>query len=183
MIFDIFMKIWITPENVLGILWSIVTVVGMCLIFHAWKERWWKSLIPFYGTYLMYKNAWKEHKWLFFVQMLFDLISMASSKFMKKHLTNNLFAAIKTYMETETIDIDISIPYLLICAGLLLISMLVVFLLTRITYLKICDSLGIKSLLLKVGTFIVPQIFLIVDYVYVMRRRDSSNAQVQDAKQ
>ena len=101
MLFDIFMKIWITPENVLGILWSIVTVVGMCLIFHAWKEHWWKSLIPFYGTYLMYKNAWKEYKWLFFVQMLFDLISMISSKFMKKHLTNNLFAAIKTYMENK----------------------------------------------------------------------------------
>ena len=80
-------------------------------------------------------------------------------------------------METEKIDIDINIPYLLICAAVLLISMLVVFLLTRITYLKICDSLGIKNLLLKVGTFIVPQIFLIVDYVYVIRRRDSLNIQ------
>lgn len=172
MIFDIFVKIWITPENILGILWNLVTVVGMCLIFHAWQERWWKSLIPFYGTYLMYKNAWKKYKWLFFVQMLFDLISMMSSGFMRKHLTNNLFATIKTYMETGTIDIDISVPYLLICALVLLLSMLVVFFLTRITYVKICDSLGIQSLLLKVGTFIVPQVFLIVDYVYLMGKRE-----------
>lgn len=98
--------------------------------------------------------------------MIFDI-------FMKKHLTNNLFAAIKTYIETETIDIDISVPYLIICAIVLLISMLVVFFLTRITYVKICDSLGIRSALLKVGTFFVPQIFLIVDYVYVMRKRET----------
>ncbi len=171
MLFDIFVKLWVTPENIIGIAWSIVTIVGMCLIFHAWQEQWWKSLIPFYGTYLIYKNAWKEHKWLFFVQMIFDLLSMLSAKFMKKHLTSNLFAAIKTYMETEKIDIDISVPYLLICACILLISMLVVFLLTRITYLKVCDSLGIKSLLLKVGTFLVPQVFLIVDYVYVRKKK------------
>ncbi len=171
MLFDIFVKLWVTPENIIGIAWSIVTIVGMCLIFHAWQEQWWKSLIPFYGTYLIYKHAWKEHKWLFFVQMIFDLLSMLSAKFMKKHLTSNLFAAIKTYMETEKIDIDISVPYLLICACILLISMLVVFLLTRITYLKVCDSLGIKSLLLKVGTFLVPQVFLIVDYVYVRKKK------------
>lgn len=171
MLFDIFVKLYVTPENILGIIWNFITIVGMCLIFHAWQERWWKSLIPFYGTYLLYKNAWKERKWLFFVQMLFDLISMVSAKVMRKHVTSNLFNAFKSYLETDTIDIDISIPYLLICAGVLLISMLVVFLLTRITYLKICDSLGIKSLLLKVGTFFVPQIFLIVDYVYVMRKQ------------
>lgn len=175
MLFDIFVKLWVTPENILGIVWSIVTIVGMCLIFHAWQEKWWKSLIPFYGTYLIYKNAWKERKWLFFVQMLFDLISMISSKFMKKHLKNNLFAAIKTYIETEKVDIDISVPYLLICAIILLISVVVVFLLTRITYWKICDSLGVKNVFLKLGTFIVPQVFLIVDYVYVKKRDKQSN--------
>lgn len=170
MLFDIFVKLYVTPENILGIIWNFITLVGMCLIFHAWQEKWWKSLIPFYGTYLLYKHAWKERKWLFFVQMLFDLISMVSAKVMRKYITSNLFNAFKTYLETDTIDIDISIPYLLICAGLLLVSMLVVFLLTRITYLKVCDSLDIKNLGLKVGTFLVPQIFLIVDYVYAMRK-------------
>ena len=175
MLLDIFVKFLITPENILGLVWSVVTIVGMCLVFHAWQEKWWKSLVPFYGTYLIYKNAWKEHKWLFFVQMLFDLTSVMSSKFMKKHLKNNLFAAVKTYMETEKVDIDISVPYLLICAIILLISVVVVFLLTRITYWKICDSLGIKNVFLKLGTFIVPQVFLIVDYVYVKKRDKQSN--------
>lgn len=173
MLFDIFVKLCITPENVLGIVWNLITIVGMCLVFHAWQEKWWKSLIPFYGTYLIYRNAWKERKWLFFVQMIFDLISMVSARVMKKHVTSNLFTAFKTYLETETIDIDISIPCVLICISLLLVSMLVVFLLTRITYLKICDSLNIKNLGLKIGTFLVPQIFLIVDYVYAMRKEKS----------
>ncbi len=174
MLFDIFVKLYVTPENVMGILWNVITIVGMCLVFRAWQECWWKSLIPFYGTYLIYKHAWKEHKWLFFLQMLFDFLNMTSTKFMRKHVTNNLFEAVKTYMETKTIDIDISIPYLLICGVLVLISTLILFFLTRITYVKICDSLGIQSLLLKVGTFIVPQVFLIVDYVYVMKKMVSN---------
>ena len=175
MLFDLLIRFILTPENVWGFIWSIVTTVCMCLIFRAWQEKWWISLVPFYGTYLIYKNAWKEHKWLFFVQMLFDLTGVMSSKFMKKHLKNNLFAAVKTYMETEKVDIDISVPYLLICAIILLISVVVVFLLTRITYWKICDSLGIKNVFLKLGTFIVPQVFLLVDYVYVKKRDKQSN--------
>lgn len=172
MLFDIFVKLCITPENILGLIWNLITIAGMCLIFHAWKEKWWKSLIPLYGTYLIYKHAWKERKWLFFVQMLFDLISMASARIMRKHLTSNLFNAIKNYQQTDTIDIDINIPYLLICVGLLLVSMVVVFLLTRITYVKVCDSLEINNWLLKLGTFFVPQIFLLVDYIYVKKRKN-----------
>lgn len=172
MLFDIFVKLCITPENILGLIWNLITIAGMCLIFHVWKEKWWRSLIPLYGTYLIYKHAWKERKWLFFVQMLFDLISMVSARVMKKHLTSNLFDALKTYRQTETIDIDINIPYLLICVGLLLVSMVVVFLLTRITYVKVCDSLEIKNWFLKLGTFFVPQIFLLVDYIYVKKRKN-----------
>lgn len=170
MLFDLFVKLCVTPENILGLIWNLITIVGMCLIFCAWKEQWWKSLIPFYGTYLIYKHAWKERRWLFLVQMIFDLISAVSAWVMRKHITSNLFAALKTYLETKTIDIDISIPCLLISAGLLLVSMIVVFVFTRITYLKVCDSLNIKNLGLKVGTFFVPQIFLIVDYVYAVKQ-------------
>ena len=46
-------------ENVWGLIWSIITAVCMCLIFLAWGEKWWKSLVPFYGTYIIYKNTWK----------------------------------------------------------------------------------------------------------------------------
>ncbi len=37
-------------------------------------------------------------------------------------------------------------------------------------YVKLENVLGIRSLFMKAGTFIVPYIFLIVDYVYAMRR-------------
>lgn len=170
MLFALFVKFCVTPENVLGLIWNLITIVGMCLIFCAWKEEWWKSLIPFYGTYLIYKHAWKERRWLFFVQMIFDLISAISAWIMRRHITSNLFAAVKTYLESKTIDIDINISCLLISAGVLLVSMIVFFLFTRITYLKVCDSLHIKNLGLKVGTFFIPQIFLIVDYIYVMKQ-------------
>lgn len=170
MLFDIFVKLYVTPENIFALLWTIVTIVGMCLIFHAWEERWWKSLIPFYGTYLMYKHAWEEYKWLFLVQVIFDIAGMLSSSFMRKHITSNLFDAVKTYIQTESIDIDISISYLLGCAVVLLLSTIVVFLLTRITYVKICESLGIHNVLLKVGSFFLPQIFLVIDYVYVKKK-------------
>ena len=183
MLFDIFVKLYVTPENILALLWTVVTIVGMCLIFHAWEERWWKSLIPFYGTYLMYKHAWEKYKWVFFVQTVFDVVSAISSKFMRKHITSNLFDAIKTYIQTETIDIDISISYLLGCAVVLLLSMIVVFLLTRITYVKICDSLGIQSVLLKVGNFFLPQIFLVIDYVYVKKKAaDAIGKEALDGK-
>ncbi len=176
MLFDIFVKLYVTPENIFALLWTVVTIVGMCLIFHAWEERWWKSLIPFYGTYLMYRHAWKKYKWLFFVQTAFDITGMLGSSFMRKHITSNLFDAIKTYIQTESIDIDISISYLLGCAAVLLLSMIVVFLLTRITYVKICESLGIQSVLLKIGTFFLPQIFLVIDYVYVKKKAAKSGS-------
>lgn len=94
MLFDLFVKLCVTPENILGLIWNLITIVGMCLIFCAWKEQWWKSLIPFYGTYLIYKHAWKERRWLFLVQMIFDLISAVSAWVMRKHITSNLFAAL-----------------------------------------------------------------------------------------
>ena len=166
MLFDLFVKIWLTPENIMGALWNIVMIVGMCLIFHAWKEQWWKSLIPFYGTYIIYKHTWQKWKWLFAVQIFFDVVGAKCLSIAKKHIATNLLHAIKTYIETEQIDIDISVASLVICMILFVISMTITFVLTRITYMKVCGSLGIDNLLLKIGTFFVPQIFLLVDYAY-----------------
>lgn len=69
-------------------------------------------------------------------------------------------------METEQIAIDISVEKLLICLVLATISSLIVFVLTRITYMKVCDSLLIGNIWLKIGTFLIPEIFLLVDYFY-----------------
>lgn len=166
MLLDLFLKLAVTPENIMGLLWNIITIVGMCLIFHAWTEKWWKSLIPFYGTYLIYKHTWNNLKWLFLLQLGFDFMGAKAVSITKKHITSSLFATIKTYMETEQIAIDISVEQLLICLVLATISSLVVFVLTRITYMKVCDSLLIGNIWLKIGTFLLPELFLLVDYFY-----------------
>ena len=99
MLFDLFLKYVVTPENVLGLIWSTVTTICMCLIFCAWQEKWWKSLIPFYGNYLIYKHTWKKFKWLFLVEIGFDTLAAKSTSFMKKHIVNNVFYTVKTYIK------------------------------------------------------------------------------------
>ena len=165
MLFNLFIKFWLTPENVIGLLWNILMIVGMCLIFTAWEEKWWKSLIPVYGTYIIYKHTWQSGKWLFAVQILFDVLGAKCLSTARKHITTNVIHTIKTYIETEQLDIDISVPRLIICMILFLISIVITFVLTRVTYMKVCGSLQIGNLLLKIGTFFIPHIFLVVDYV------------------
>ncbi len=178
MLFDLFLKIWATPENMIGLLGNVVMVIGMCLIFRVWKEKWWKCLIPFYGTYIIYKCVWKKRKWLFVVQLFFDMVHTICVSFTKKHIATNIVHTVKTYIKTEQIDIEISLATLLVCLILGFISMFITFLLTRITYLKVCGSLGIKSKLLKIGTFLFPQLFLLTDYIVAIR----SGREVADRK-
>ena len=179
MLFDLFVKFWLTPENILGLLWNIIMIVGMCLIFCAWQEKWWKSLIPFYGTYIVYKHTWQKQKWLFLVQIFFDVLGAKCLSGAKKHLTTNLLYTIRTYIETEQLDVDISVPRLVICIILFLISAVITFILTRVTYMKVCSSLQIENLLLKIGTFFLPQIFLVVDYI-CYKNADKGNSPVAE---
>lgn len=172
MLFDLFVKFYVTPENIIGLIWNIITIVGMCLIFRAWDEKWWKSLIPVYGIYLIYKHTWKEWKWLFLVQIGADMISAKCMSLAKKHITGNVIDAVRTYIETQQIALDISIGRLMIYILLFFITMVIAFLLTRITYIKICESLQIKNVLLILGTFLLPEVFLLVNYVWYIKMSD-----------
>lgn len=136
MLFDLFLKLLLTPVNIFGLVWNIAVIVGMCFIFKAWKEQWWKSLMPLYGTYIIYKYTWKKQKWLCFVQLLFNVTGAKCLYVMRKHIAVSLFHAIKTFIEKEQIDFDISVSRLLICVVVCLNSMLLTFILTRITYMK-----------------------------------------------
>ena len=166
MLFDLILKCVVTPENILGLAWTFLTTTCMCLIFNAWNEKWWKSLIPFYGNYLIYKHTWKNLKWLFLIELIFSMIAAKCNSFTKKHIINNVFYTIKTYIQTEQLDISISPEQLFIYIVLFSISTAIVFILKRITYVKICSSLNIDNILLKIGTFIFPELFLLVDYIY-----------------
>lgn len=171
MLIDILIKYYLSPENVWGLIWSIITAVCMCLIFQAWGEKWWKSLVPFYGTYIIYKNTWKQLKWLFLVDFFLNILSARSCSYIKKYLLRNAVDTIIAYIETNNWDIDISVEKILICLLLLVISSIAVFLLRRVTYMKICESLSIHNIFLKIGTFLFPQLFLIVDYIVFYKKR------------
>lgn len=177
MIADLILKYILTPERLFGLVWDILPVVAMCLIFTAWKEKWWKCLIPFYGTYIIYKQAWQKKKWLFFVKLLFDFAGARSVSYVRKHLTSNIWHTIKTYLETQQIAIEISPEVLITCLVISTVTSVVVFILTRVTYIKVCESLKLPAWWLKVGAFILPEIFLLVAYVW-WRKNAGSKAQI-----
>lgn len=138
----------------------------MCLIFHVWNEKWWKSLIPFYGTYLMYKHTWNQKGWIFFIPLSLSIIGTRCMSFIRKDIASNIISSFETYLETEQINVDVDSTQLMIYLVIFLISMPISFLFTRITYLKICNTLHIDNRLLKIGTFFFPQVFLLIDYIY-----------------
>lgn len=165
MLWNLILNFWATPENIIGLILNLATIVSICLIFHVWQEKWWKSLIPVYGTYVMYKHTWKKGKCVFILPLLCDVIGARCMSFVKKGIASDVFESIELYMETEQIDVNIDITQMLLCVGLFLICTLISFLFTRITYVKVCDNLQIKSMVLKVGTFVLPEVFLLVVYI------------------
>ena len=175
MIIGLLIRLWATPENVLGLCMDVAAIVAMCFIFTAWKEKWWKSLVPFYGTYIIFKNVWRKRKWLFFVSITLNIVSSRCVAFFRKHLIIDLIDTIKTYIETEQLSVEIDLRQLLICILIYLVSVIISFVITRISYLKICESLQINNVLLKIGTFLFPQVFLFADYVtWRMKHKESS---------
>lgn len=170
MLWNLILDAIITPENVIRFILNILMLVAMCLIFKAWNEKWWKSLIPFYGTYIIYKHTWKKRKLFFVIQLVLELINKRSLSVMRKHIIINIIDTVGEFIETQNVEIDISVSTLLICIILFLISALVLFILTRITYLRVCDSLNINNTLIKVGTFLIPELFLGISYTYWKRR-------------
>ena len=166
MLFDLMVKLFITPENIMSLIRTVVSCAGICLIFNVWGETWWKSLIPFYGNYLIYKKTWNRFWWLFLVEQIFVFTAAKSYKFMKKHVVDNVFDTIKNCMETKEIDINISVSLLIICTVIFLLSTVLSFVLKRVTYAKVCKTLKIQNIFLIIGTFLFPELFLLVDYVY-----------------
>ena len=165
MLLDIFLNIWATPENIISLILRIALTAGLCLIFAAWGEKWWKSLIPFYGTYLLYRHTWVRGRWLFILQILLDMAGAWCAHTLSRSLVGGLLETIQFYARTGEFAVDISVRQLLLWLMVWAVCAFCVFLLTRITYLKICGSLGLESGVLKVGTFLFPQMFLLIDYV------------------
>lgn len=43
----------------LGLIWAIIWIVANWRLFTKADEAGWKSIIPFYNTYILYKISWK----------------------------------------------------------------------------------------------------------------------------
>ncbi|MBQ4282596.1 MAG: hypothetical protein IJB96_01555 [Lachnospira sp.] len=171
MLLDLLLKYILTPERIFGVVWDIMPLIGMCLIFTAWKEKWWKCLMPLYGTYAIYKHTWQKKKTMFLLKLVLDAAGAVSAWYARKHVTNNVFRALFNYMESGEWVLGINIEQVIWCVVIAVITGLLVFVLTRITYMKVCNSLGLKSVWLKVGTLLLPEVFLIVDYVFYRRKQ------------
>lgn len=103
---------------------------------------------------------------------------------MRKHIITNVIDAAGDFIDTGKVDIELSVSTLIICIILFLLSALVLFILTRITYLRICDSLNVNNALIKVGTFLIPEIFLTITYISYKRRekKNENNKSVSERK-
>ena len=168
MIFNLILKFIATPVNIIGFIWSIASTICICLIFSAWKEKWWKSLIPFYGQYIIYKHTWKSLKWLFVAELVLNTAGSKCRTVIKADIGGGIFDIIRNCIKNGQIDTNIDFGKILVLFLVSAICMLIVFLLQRVTYARICISLGFSNTLLIIGTFLLPQIFLwVVYYKYV----------------
>lgn len=171
MLLDLFSRIYLTPENITGAILSILGIIGLCCVFHMWNEKWWKSLIPFYGTFILYKHTWKRYKTIFVVQTLLDLIRIRSHSIIKDNIKTNIFSIIKNCIETGEVDLaEIQftelIIYILICDIIMIIIRIIQFVLKIITYLRIYNTFNIRNTLIKIGIVVFPDLFLLIAYLY-----------------
>lgn len=169
---DLLLNFLLDWSNILLLIFNILITFEMCFIFHAWNEKWWKAIIPYYSTYIIYKHTWKKLYWIFFVQLTFDFLSIISGYVIRKNIMANLKETIFTYVDSsefvlDFIDGEAMLLYILIfCIG-----SVITVILSRITYMKICDTLSITSEFLKVFTFLFPDLFILIDYVYYLYKK------------
>ncbi len=55
-----------------GIIMYVITVIAYWQIFKKAGEKGWKSLIPLYNSYIMYKISWKTS--MFWIMILLDVV-------------------------------------------------------------------------------------------------------------
>lgn len=61
-----------------SVLYYILTIVGAWKVFCKMGESGWKSLIPFYNDYILYKNAWRS-SWYFVLLIISAVIGILES--------------------------------------------------------------------------------------------------------
>ena len=72
--------------SLLRFLSAIIVVIAEWKMFKKFGEKPWKSIIPFYNTYLVYKYTWKKSSfWMYFItSFLFNASLVVSNHFAER---------------------------------------------------------------------------------------------------
>ena len=63
----------------LSVFYYILTIIGAWKVFCKMGEKGWKSLIPFYNDYVIYKNIWRS-SWYFVFLIISIVIGLLESR-------------------------------------------------------------------------------------------------------
>ena len=165
-------KIFLTPENIMGIIFKLVEVIGMCFLFYCLELKWWKSLIPFYDEYVLYDKVFK-HKWFAFLfYSLSFFIQFRCISLFKKHILGNIWTVLQ---EQDLSTLNIDFVYLIFLVVIWIFTFIICFLFQRMANYKALKLLNIPSLL-QIMTILLPDIFLLVDSIYFLYKRKKQQA-------
>lgn len=92
--------------------WYFISILLMILgewkLFRKFGERPWKSLIPYYNTYIMYKRAWSKGAfWIYFLTSTLFTLAQNWSKTLAQNSADNFW---------DTLIILVALPFGIIAA-------------------------------------------------------------------
>ena len=151
-------------ENI-SITWYFISllliVIGEWSLFKKFGEKPWKSLVPYYNTYIMYKRTWSKRSfWIYFLTSTLFTISQNTSNSLAHHFPNSSW---------KTLIILIALPFGIIAA------------VCSVLYtLRLSEAFG-KGKLFCVGLLVIYPIFIsILGFDRSQYVGPISEAQVQD---
>lgn len=156
---DFLLKIFLSPENILGIVLNLLNLVAICVVFSEVGVSWWKALIPIYSTYVSYQSFWK-HKWFCLLEFAFLLIDSRCAAIIRKNIIVDVFEFFATLIEKQTLEVDVNIPLLILCILGSILAAIAIFVMKRMTYYKIGQKLEYSAGKIILG-MISPIFFLV----------------------
>ena len=117
-------------------------VIGEWKLFRKLGEKPWKSIVPYYNTYIMYKRTWgKNAFWIYLLSSTLFNIAQSTSKSLAQHVPDNSWM---------TLILVFAFPFGIIAA------------ICSILYaLRLAESFG-KGKLFCVGLLVVYPIFIAI---------------------
>ena len=75
----------------------VLVMIGEWKLFKKFGEKPWKSLVPYYSTYIMYKNTWNGHVfWIYLFSSTLFKIGQSTAKSLAQRFPNSEWMTIVT---------------------------------------------------------------------------------------